>query len=97
MSRVVFSAAAYNDLAAIVDYTKATWGRGQAESYLSEMKVRLDALAETPLIGRARPELATDLLSFPIEKHIAYYRVTSAGIAVVRILHHRQDPVRHLV
>ena len=43
-------------------------------------------LSRAPLIGRSREELAPDLRSFPVGNHVIFYRPTTAGIEVVRIL-----------
>ena len=96
MSRFTLSAAAANDLNAIIEHTRRYWGHEQARAYLDALEIRLERLAQTPLISCERPDLPGDLLSLPVESHIAYYRVTSSGIAVIRILHRRQDPVRHI-
>ena len=96
MSRFTLSAAAANDLSAIIEHTRRYWSDEQARAYLDALEMRLERLGQTPLIGRERPDLPGDLLSFPVESHIAYYRIASSGIAVIRILHRRQDPVRHI-
>lgn len=45
-------------------------------------------LAKSPGLGRARPELRTDLYSYPVaSKYIIYYRVTDEGIEIARVLH----------
>ena len=50
-------------------------------------------LAEQPMMGRARPELATGLRSFPTQTpYILFHFPNDAGgIIVARILHHARD------
>ncbi|WP_116207861.1 type II toxin-antitoxin system RelE/ParE family toxin [Paraperlucidibaca baekdonensis] len=47
-------------------------------------------------MGSARPELLPDVRSLPIESHILFYRVTANRVEIIRVLHHHQDPQRHL-
>jgi toxin ParE1/3/4 len=51
-------------------------------------------LADTPLTGRARPELREGLRSFPVGSYTIYYIPIAAGVLIVRIMHGRQltDP-----
>ena len=64
---------------------------------------RLSPLAEEDLykiisttdFGRERNEIYKDAKSFPVEKHIVFYRVSDNGIDVARILHQRMDPSKH--
>lgn len=96
MQSFELSQAARTDLDSIADFTAAQWGRQQARTYLQCLRERLAHLAQQPSIGRTRSDLAPDLLSFPCESHVIYYKVTKLGIVVVRILHARQDPIRHI-
>lgn len=35
-------------------------------------------------------------MTFAIGSHTLFYRVTSNNIEIIRLLHHHQDPQRHL-
>lgn len=94
--RFELSRQAAADLDAIADYTVDRWGTDQAKVYLDALQARLTQLAYQPLLGRRRDELASGLLCFPFESHVVFYCATKFGIAVVRILHKRQDPLRHI-
>ncbi len=48
-------------------------------------------LAKRPLAGRPRPELAVDLRSFPVGRHILFYRPMRGGIDLVRLLSSYRD------
>ncbi|KPF98785.1 plasmid stabilization protein [Rhodopseudomonas sp. AAP120] len=50
-----------------------------------------DVLAQSPLLGRSRPELSPELRSFPSGSYVLYYVPLKDGVAVVRVLHGRQD------
>ena len=96
MARFELSRLALADLHAIADYTLERWGREQALIYIDALEGRLTELAHQPLLGRRRDELAQNLLCFPFESHVVFYISRDFGIAVVRILHKRQDPSRHI-
>src|SRR5262245_9929613 len=89
--RLVLTAEAEDDLAAIWRYTAATWGEEQAETYTDLVKNKLDNLARFPGIGRRRDDLSPGLRSYPVEQHIAYYVTTDDELIVRRLLHSRQD------
>jgi toxin ParE1/3/4 len=94
MGRYRLSPAAQADLRDIRIYTKTTWGEAQARKYLSELRSGLEKLADTPLMGKTREEIAQGLRSFPLARHIAFYRESSDGIEVVRVLHASMDVER---
>lgn len=87
----VLSREAHRDVEGIGRYTKDTWGGGQALLYLEALEARLRQLAESPAMGRSRDEVSSGLLSYPHEQHVIFYVIQEDGIAIVRILHHRQD------
>jgi toxin ParE1/3/4 len=94
--QLVIAPAAKNDLKEIYQYSLRQWGQAQSESYLSNIKNQFWLLTQQPLIGTERPELLPDTRSLPIESHTLFYRVTSNRVEIIRVLHGRQDPQRHL-
>lgn len=96
MARFELSRLALTDLHAIADDTLERWGREQALTYFDALQGRLTELAHQPLLGRRRDELAQDILCFPFESHVVFSIGTDFGISVVRIVHKRQDPSRHV-
>jgi toxin ParE1/3/4 len=70
-------------------------GPDQAELYLREIGQRVEAVAAQPTIGRACPELRAGYYRYPSGSHVLFYRVTSEGIDIVRVLHERIDFSRH--
>ncbi len=65
--------------------------RSAADRLLMRFEEILETLAQHPLIGRSREELAPDLRSFPIGDNIIYYRPLDNGIEVIRVLHSSRD------
>ncbi len=97
MRQYEFAQAALADLSAITDYTTSRWGKARARAYLDALESLLRELAERPRMGRRRDELADGLLCFPFESHVVFYLQADFGITVVRVLHKRQDPLRHKI
>ena len=94
--QLAIAPAARNDLKDIYQYGLRQWGQSQSESYLSTIKKRFWLLTQQPLMGTERPELMPDTRSLPIESHTLFYRVTANRVEIIRVLHGRQDPQRHL-
>jgi toxin ParE1/3/4 len=94
--QLVIAPAAKNDLKDIYHYGLQHWGQAQSESYLSMIKNQFWLLTQQPLMGTERPELLPNIRSLPIESHTLFYRVNHNGVEIIRVLHGRQDPQRHL-
>lgn len=94
--QLIIAPAAKADLKDIYQYGLRQWGQAQSEAYLEILKVKFWSLTEQPLIGTERPELLAGMRSLPIESHILFYRVTTTNVEIIRVLHGRQDPARHL-
>ena len=65
-----------------------------ATNLLRRFDRTIQMLADNPLAGRERPELATDIRSFPVGHYVIFYQPTrGGGIDVVRVLHGSRDIV----
>ena len=58
-----------------------------AENLVRAINGKCEALARHPMIGRARPELRSDLRSFPYGAYLILYRVIDGGVEIVRVVH----------
>ncbi len=94
--RLIISPVAQDDLKNIYQFGLRNWGVNQSLKYLENLKERFWALIKQPLIGIERSELMPEMRSFPVESHIVFYQVRSKKIEIIRILHGRQDPNRHI-
>jgi toxin ParE1/3/4 len=94
--QLVIAPAAKNDLKDIYQYGMRQWGQAKSESYLAIIKNQFWLLTQQPLMGTERPELLPDTRSLPVESHTLFYRVTAKRVEIIRVLHGRQDPQRHL-
>ena len=94
--QLVIAPAAKTDLKDIYQYGLRQWGQAQSESYLAAIKNHFWLLTQQPLMGAERNELLPEVRSLPIESHTLFYRVTTDTVEIIRVLHGRQDPQRHL-
>ncbi len=65
-----------------------------ADKFLDEIGDGVQRLARVPLMGRARPELAPELRSFPVARYVIFYKPSPAAIEIVRVLHSARDTAR---
>jgi toxin ParE1/3/4 len=83
-------------MAGIATYTLSMWGEEQMSRYIDGLHAKFVELAQFPSLGRSRDELAPDYRSIVQGAHIVFYRTTARELVIVRILHGRMDPDRHL-
>ena len=63
-----------------------------ADGVLDAIEREAAILVTQPLMGRARPELAEGVRSWPTSTpYILFYLVDEVGITVIRVLHHARD------
>jgi toxin ParE1/3/4 len=84
------------DLEEIWDYTAAEWSVRQAKKYLEQIEKTLLRLVKDPGLGRARPDLETDLLFYRQGEHYIIYGYNETHLLVARILHVNRDIAAHL-
>jgi toxin ParE1/3/4 len=90
------SPAARGDLAEIGRFGKHAWGKTRSVAYLQRIKEQFWSLTRFPLVGIERSDLSPGMRSLPVASHVVFYRLTDDGVAIVRVLHGRQDPGRYL-
>lgn len=84
------------DLIEIRRFTVKQLGNAQSQKYLSELRQTIRLLAETPSLGKARPDVVEGALSFPHVSHTIYYVIHAQQLVVFGVLHKRMVPVNHL-
>lgn len=95
-NQIIISPAARDDLRDIYHFGLRNWGQNRSGEYLAQIKECLWALCEQPRMGGERPELLPGMRSFAVANHVVFYLAQSQRIEIVRVLHGRQDPNRHL-
>ena len=96
MSRYRLTAAAQRDLSSIWDFTEERWDVRQAETYVTEIRAAIERIADDPRRGRACDEIREGYRRYGIGSHVLFYRQRPDGVDVIRMLHQRMDPTRHL-
>ncbi len=94
--QLVISPQAKVDLREIYPYGRRHWGQVQSDRYLTSLKNLLWSVTEQPQLGVERSDLLPNLRSLPTQSHTVFYRTTNNRVEIIRILHGRQDPGRHL-
>jgi toxin ParE1/3/4 len=87
---------AQRDYHSIQLYTSRQWGREQATRYMDEIDAIFDRLCDYPELGPVRFDLPGEPRCFSVNRHLIVYRIHPDVIEIVRILHERADPTRHL-
>jgi toxin ParE1/3/4 len=96
MAEYRLSKKAQRDLDAIFDYTVEQWGLEQALRYTDTIEAGCAALANAPQLAQSCAYIRPGYRRRSVEYHVIYIKITSYGIAVIRILHQRMDAVRHM-
>lgn len=84
------------DVARIYQDGLEMFGAAQAEKYAMDMAKRFSFLAEKKVQGSDYGHVVSELRRADHASHAIYYRHTDYGILILRILHGRMDPGRHL-
>lgn len=91
MSTVLFAQSAQTDLLEAWLFI-AEENLSAADKVLDTIEHEANILATQPLMGRARPDLAEGIRSWPTSTpYILFYLAEADGITVVRALHHARD------
>jgi toxin ParE1/3/4 len=96
MLRIRVSRAALQDFEAIALYTDAQWGRDQRLRYMTEIENRLVDLRRHPQAAPSRADIRGGYRAARVASHVIYFQVVGDCLELVRVLHARMDPTRHL-
>ena len=77
-------------------YGHEKFGYTQAEKYHAELIATFQLLADTPFICPERSEFVPSVRIHHHGRHLIVYTVETNHILIVRVLHDRVDPARHL-
>ena len=94
MAVVIVAPAARVDLYEIWEYV-ALENEDQATRLIDRFEQTFSLLAENPMMGRARNELAEAMRSFAVGSYLIFYRPLEQGIEVARVLHGSRDIEAH--
>lgn len=113
MVRFFVAKAAQSDLARIVRESRRSWSDEAARRYAMLLDAAMNHVAEEPHgpLTRDGAQLRPDLRTFHVRHarrliparvkapaHLLVFRIVEGGLVeIVRVLHERMDPVRHIV
>lgn len=95
MNCLTFSPAALADISDIWDYTAERWGLDQADQYTDDIRDACVGLAAGEKRGR-EVDVRSGYLKYAVGRHFVFFRMSDAGVTVIRILHQSMDVDRHL-
>lgn len=96
MNSYTLSQKADADIEQIAAVSLQRWGLARAEKYILSLHDAFNRLADFPELGRDASHIRHGYRATEITSHIAFYRTTEAGVLIIRVLHARMDPRRHL-
>jgi toxin ParE1/3/4 len=90
MSSFHYTAQAEADLDQITDYYSAT-SPAAGLRVLNAIEARCRQLANHPRMGRVREDLGPGVRSSTVLRYVIFFRATTDGIDVLRVLHGARD------
>ena len=96
MAKFELTQSADRDLTEIYAYSFHQFGERQADEYLQSLRDCFALLAEMPTLGRSIDYFRTGYQRFEHKSHSVFYVSIDDGIRIMRVLHQRMDPERHL-
>ena len=83
---------ALRDLEDIYEYIAAD-SPEHGGKFIDLIESKCEALAQSPFMGRLRPELRDDVRSFPVQRYLIFYRVLNEDdvVEIVHVFHGARD------
>ena len=94
--KLVVSPRAEDDLRRLLATSRVMWGEEQRDVYVERLTAAMSELLVHPYLGRARDDLSPGLRGLRSGAHVIYYRSDERTVTIVRLLHERMDPARHI-
>ena len=94
--QLTLSPRARQDFIDILRYTGERWGEGQLLIYRDKINDALRSIGHNPQLGHQRDDLPSTHQAYLVGSHVIVYRTGADGVAVVRILHQRMSPAKHV-
>jgi toxin ParE1/3/4 len=63
-----------------------------ADAYIERLQQICVLIAENPLMGYDRTDIAEGVISFAVDDYVIYYELHDKGITVLRVWHAARDP-----
>jgi toxin ParE1/3/4 len=86
---------ARRDLQAIARYSEKEWGAARKAQYMAAIREKFSLLLQRPAIGATRNDIAPGYRSYPVGRHLIFYRIEEKSVVILRVLHQRMDVRLH--
>ena len=96
MAEYRLTPAAELDLERIWRFSAGNWGVDQADRYIDILVHGFVAISEAPKAAPTCDHIRAGYRRQTVERHVIYYRIGDTGVVIVRILHDRMEPQRHV-
>lgn len=93
---VSYTRRAERDIAEIAAYTVTTWGEEQWEIYAALLEHTCEVILPKNLRFARQFPLRPGLFRWKCERHVIFFRKVKGRVQIVRVLHERMLPERHL-
>ena len=87
---------AMTDLENIYLYGRSEFGLKKADSYIKNMEIAFQNIANNPDCARQCFHIRNKLMAWNVESHVIFFKKTKKGIVIIRVLHQSMDCTRHL-
>lgn len=88
--RVEFSSFVESDLDAIADYI-AQDNPARAVTFLAEIRAKLHAVANQPLLYRLRPEIGAEARVALVGRYVILFRIVGDAVRIERVVYGTRD------
>jgi toxin ParE1/3/4 len=96
MDEYRLSPKAKDDMEAVWLYSSSKWGLNQTERYIDSLADSFDFLTKNSKLGISCDFIRKGYRRYPVKRHMVYFRETSYGIEIMRVLHDRMLDSLHL-
>jgi toxin ParE1/3/4 len=96
VAKLRLTKAAKRDLVEIASYTRRQWGDDQRVRYLTQLDARMRWIAQDPQRGIPSDDMKPGYWRTLEGRHVIFYRIATGGVEIIRVLHGRMLPKRHL-
>ncbi|GJL49774.1 MAG: toxin ParE1 [Nitrospirales bacterium] len=90
------TALAKSDLEDIWLHSFQEWGEAQADTYHDHPTQVIEQLRHNPHLGKPCDHVQAGYRMVQAERHTIYYQLHDDHLMILRVLHERMDPTKHL-
>ena len=95
MKKILLTPAAQKDLDEIWDYSEQRWGTYKAREYVELLqKALIDIGCGVRIVRPAH--IRAEYFKYEVGSHMIFMQISDHAVNVIRVLHSRMDPERHM-